>query len=277
MQETDPGWPGPKPGNPFRLKHLLRYKEAGVALTMLTSYDSMSARIFDEAGIDLLLVGDSYGTTALGFDSTTKVDMDDMTRATASVARATKRALIVADLPFGSYEASPTEAVRNAVTLIRAGANAVKLEGGKRVIKQVKAIVDSGIAVIGHLGFTPQSENALGGKVMQGRGDQLQFLLDDALALSEAKVSAIVLEMVPDKAVVAIREKITTPLIGIGAGPHTDGQVLVWADMAAMSDWYPSFAKIFAQVGKELSMGAKNYISEVRSGTFPAPQHYRSE
>lgn len=265
---------GPAPGKPFRVQHLAQYKAAGVPLTMLTAYDYLTASIFDQAGIDLLLVGDSYGTTQLGFSSTTQVTMEDMVRATGAVARGAQRALVVADLSFGAYEASPAQAVENAVALVRAGAAAVKLEGGRRVLEQVQAIVRAGINVVGHLGFTPQSENALGGKRIQGRGQALQELIADAQALEAAGVCAIVFEMIPDAAMGALHECLQVPQIGIGAGPQCDGQVLVWSDMAGMQAWAPSFSKVFGQVGQALREAAEAYRAQVLGGTFPAPEHY---
>ncbi|MDD7542099.1 MAG: 3-methyl-2-oxobutanoate hydroxymethyltransferase [Mobiluncus porci] len=268
---------GPKAGKPFRIQHVAQYFEAGRPLTMLTAYDAMTARIIDEAGIDMILVGDSYGTTMLGMESTIGVDLDDMVRATAAVARGAKRALIVADLPLGTYESSPAQAVDSAVALVRAGAAAVKLEGGRRIFPQVKAIVDAGINVMGHLGFTPQSENQLGGKRMQGRGDAAAALLADAEALQEAGVFSVVFEMVPASTTAAATKRLEIPIIGIGAGPDAAGQVLVWADMAGMQDWKPSFAHQFGAVGAELARAAAAYRDAVVSRSFPAPENYHQD
>lgn len=265
---------GPMPGKPMRIHHLRQFKEAGVPLTMLTAYDSLTAKIIDQAQIDMILVGDSYGTTQLGFDSTVPVTLNDMVRATGAVARVTERALVVADMPFGSYEESPAQAVRSAVALVRAGAQAVKLEGGRRILPQVQALIAAGINVVGHLGFTPQSENALGGKRLQGRGDSARELVEDALALQEAGVAAIVLEMIPDRTTKLLHHEVEVPLIGIGAGPHCDGQVLVWSDMAGMSDWVPSFVRRFGQVGQALSQAVSDYRTAVVDGSFPGPEHY---
>lgn len=268
---------GPKPGKPFRVQHVAQYFAHRQPLTMLTAYDAISARIIDAAGIDMILVGDSYGTTMLGLDSTIGVTLQDQQRATAAVARGTKRALIVADMPFGSYESCPAQAVDSAVALIRCGAHAVKLEGGRRILPQVKAIVDAGINVMGHLGFTPQSENSLGGKRMQGRGDDAGALIEDALALQEAGVFSVVFEMVPASTTRTAATRLSVPIIGIGAGPDTAGQVLVWCDMAGMQDWKPSFAHQFGNVGAELAKAVSAYREAVVNKSFPAPENYHQD
>ena len=265
---------GPKPGKPFRVQHVQQYFAAGHPLTMLTAYDAITARIIDSAGIDMILVGDSYGTTMLGMSSTVGVTLDDMVRATSAVAAGASRALIVGDMPFGSYESSPAQAVDTAVALVRAGAAAVKLEGGRRILPQAKAIVDAGINVMGHLGFTPQSENHLGGKRMQGRADAAPALIEDALALQDAGAFSIVFEMVPAATTRAAIDQLNVPIIGIGAGPDAAGQVLVWTDMAGMQDWKPSFAQVFGQVGAELQHAAQSYRDAVVNRTFPAPENY---
>ncbi|EFU82635.1 MULTISPECIES: 3-methyl-2-oxobutanoate hydroxymethyltransferase [Mobiluncus] len=265
---------GPKPGKPFRVQHVQQYFTAGRPLTMLTAYDAITARIIDSAEIDMILVGDSYGTTMLGMSSTVGVTLDDMVRATAAVAAGASRALVVADMPFGTYESSPAQAVDTAVALVRAGAAAVKLEGGRRILPQVKAIVNAGINVMGHLGFTPQSENHLGGKRLQGRADAAPELIADALALQDAGAFSIVFEMVPAATTRAAVNQLNIPIIGIGAGPDAAGQVLVWTDMAGMQDWKPSFAQVFGQVGAELKHAAQNYRDAVVNRTFPAPENY---
>lgn len=275
--DSTPSSPGPAPGKPLRVTHLAQYRDAGVPLTMLTSYDAISASIFDAAGIDLLLVGDSYGTTMLGMDSTVGVTLPEMVTVTRAVAGAVKRALVVADMPFGSYESSPAQAVDSAVELIRAGANMVKLEGGRRILPQIEAIVNAGIPVMGHLGFTPQSENALGGKRIQGRNGADKQLLSDAIALQTIGVSALVLEMVPAAAVAKVRESVTLPIIGIGAGPECDGQVLVWTDMVGATDWAPSFVHKFANLGQELHRAASDYAAAVRDRRFPGPENYHTD
>ncbi|EFU79302.1 3-methyl-2-oxobutanoate hydroxymethyltransferase [Mobiluncus curtisii] len=265
---------GPKPGKPFRVQHVQQYFTAGRPLTMLTAYDAITARIIDSAEIDMILVGDSYGTTMLGMSSTVGVTLDDMVRATAAVAAGASRALVVADMPFGTYESSPAQAVDTAVALVRAGAAAVKLEGGRRILPQVKAIVNAGINVMGHLGFTPQSENHLGGKRLQGRADAAPDLIADALVLQDAGAFSIVFEMVPAATTRAAINQLNIPIIGIGAGPDAAGQVLVWTDMAGMQDWKPSFAQRFGQVGAELKHAAQNYRDAVVNRAFPAPENY---
>lgn len=258
----------------FRIAHLAEAKSHGEPLTMLTAYDAMTASIFDNAGVDTLLVGDSIGTTVFGEASTLGVTLADMVRATRSVANGAKRALIVSDLPFGTYETGPEQAFISAAELIRAGANAVKLEGGVRVVEQVKKLVLNGIPVVGHIGFTPQSENILSGPRVQGRGDDAaDRVLEDAVAIQEAGASAVVLEMVPAELASRITSILTIPTIGIGAGPDTDGQVLVWSDMVNMTGWQPSFAKVFGEVGNALNAAASDYINAVKSKSFPSREH----
>ncbi|HUX72169.1 MAG TPA: 3-methyl-2-oxobutanoate hydroxymethyltransferase, partial [Cellulomonadaceae bacterium] len=250
-------------------------KARGEKLTMLTAYDAPTALIFDEAGIDMLLIGDSIGNTMLGHETTIPVTVDELIPAVRAVARSTHRAMVVADFPFGSYEASPAQALATGVRMLKeAGAHAVKLEGGTRVAAQVRALTDAGIPVVGHLGFTPQSENLLGGKRVQGRGDTAaEKLCEDALALQEAGAIAVVLEMVPAPLAERVTEILQIPTIGIGAGPHCDGQVLVWLDMAGMGSWSPRFAKQYAQIGAALGDAARAYADDVRAGTFPDAGH----
>lgn len=257
-----------------RVPHLTRAKGAGQRLTMLTAYDALTARLFDAAGLDLLLVGDSIGNTMLGHDSPIPVTLDQMVVATRAVAGAARRALVVADLPMGTYEANAAQAHASAVRLVKeGGAHAVKLEGGRRVAAQVELLVSAGIPVVGHLGFTPQSENTLGGHRVQGRGETAETLRADALALQEAGACAIVLEMVPSPLASALSRELAVPTIGIGAGAGCDGQVLVWVDMAGMDDWSPRFARQFAHLGPLLQQAAADYAAEVRAGTFPDAAH----
>lgn len=258
-----------------RVHHLREAKERGERLTMLTAYDAVTASIFDAAGIDMLLVGDSIGNTMLGHTTTLPVTVDDMVRAGRAVAGATSRAFVVVDLPFGSYEAGPEQALATAVRVMKeTGADAVKFEGGRRVAAQVRALTDAGIPVVGHLGYTPQSENLLGGPRVQGRGDEaVERLCDDAVAITEAGVVALVLEMVPAPVAARVTEIVGVPTIGIGAGAGCDGQVLVWVDMAGMGDWSPRFAKRFGEVGAALRRAAEDYAREVREGTFPDAAH----
>ncbi|WP_019147810.1 3-methyl-2-oxobutanoate hydroxymethyltransferase [Timonella senegalensis] len=259
----------------FRVQDFVARKEAGDKLTMLTAYDGVTARIFDDAGVDLLLVGDSIGDNMLGHENTIPVTLDEMIVAARSVARATKYAMVVADLPFGSYEASPEQAFTSAAAMMKgSGAQAVKIEGGQRIAAHVKLLTQSGIPVIGHLGLTPQSENMLGGKRVQARSDAAaEQLCQDALALQEAGASAVVLEMVPAPVAARVSEILAIPTIGIGAGKDVDGQVLVWLDMAGMGDWSPRFAKQFGAVGAALRAAATDYIGEVKSQAFPGPEH----
>ncbi|MGO1714408.1 3-methyl-2-oxobutanoate hydroxymethyltransferase [Ancrocorticia populi] len=257
-----------------RLHHLTQMKERSEPITMLTCYDAVTAQIFDNAAIDMLLVGDSFGNTLLGYGSTIKVTLDEMLMATGAVSRGAHRAFVVADLPFGTYEESPTQAVSSAVQLIKAGAQAVKLEGGVRQAARIKAITDAGIPVIGHIGFTPQSEHRLGGPRVQGRGEEAAAaVIDDAVAVQEAGASGVVLEMVPARVAGKITKILEIPTIGIGAGDHCDGQVLVWTDMAGMTGWSPSFSKQFGAVGAALRDAATSYSEAVKSRAFPDESH----
>ncbi|GAB6939130.1 3-methyl-2-oxobutanoate hydroxymethyltransferase [Isoptericola variabilis] len=258
-----------------RVHHLAEAKERGEKLTMLTAYDAVTARIFDAAGLDLLLVGDSIGNTMHGHATTLPVTLDDMIPPARAVARAAEHALVVVDLPFGTYEAGPEQALASAVRVMKeTGAAAIKLEGGRRSAAQIRALTEAGIPVVGHLGFTPQSENILGGPRVQGRGDDAaEALCEDALAVQEAGAVAVVLEMVPVEVAARATEILRIPTIGIGAGPRVDGQVLVWTDMAGMTDWSPRFARRFAEVGNLLRQAAQDYAAEVRAGSFPDAAH----
>lgn len=258
-----------------RVHHLRQAKERGEPLTMLTAYDAVTARIFDEAGIDILLVGDSIGDNMHAHPTTIPVTVDDMIPAVRAVARTAQRALVVADLPFGSYEASPAQCLATAVRMLKeAGAHAVKFEGGEHLAEHVRLLTRSGIPVVGHLGFTPQAENILGGKRVQGRGHEAaDKLVGDALALADAGAVAVVLEMVPGPVAARVTEVLPVPTIGIGAGPEVDGQVLVWTDMAGMTSWSPRFARRFGEVGAELSAATRAYARAVRERTFPAAEH----
>lgn len=260
-----------------RVGHLRQKKAAGKPITMLTAYDALTAPIFEAAGVDSLLVGDSLANVLLGYETTIPVSLDDMVAATGAVARSVSRPLVVADLPFGSYEGSPEQAYESAVRLMKAGAHAVKLEGGTPRVAAVKMLVEGGIPVMGHLGYTPQSEHALSGPRLQGRGDQGEQLWADALALEAAGAFAVVLEMVPAPLAKSVTRALKIPTIGIGAGPSCDGQVLVWSDMAGMTDWSPSFARRFAELGRALQQAATEYVEAVETGAFPAPGNFRVE
>lgn len=267
----------PAPGAPKRVRvhHLAEAKARGEKITMLTAYDGVTATILDAAGVDTLLVGDSIGNVMHGHTSTIPVTVDDMIPAARAVARAAKRALVIVDLPFGSYEAGPAQALETSVRIFKeTGAAAVKLEGGRRMAVQIRALTDAGIPVVGHLGFTPQSENLLGGPRVQGRGDAAaEALSADAKAVEEAGAIAVVLEMVPVEVAARVTEILRIPTIGIGAGPECDGQVLVWTDMAGMTEWSPRFAKRFAELGQALQQAAVDYVADVKGGTFPDEAH----
>jgi 3-methyl-2-oxobutanoate hydroxymethyltransferase len=258
-----------------RVHHLQQAKERGEKWAMLTAYDTASAAVFEEAGIPVLLVGDSAGNVVLGHSSTVPVTVEDLLVMTRAVTRSTKRSLIVADLPFGSYEASPRQAFDTAVRMMKeGGAQAVKLEGGERVAPQIRLLHDSGIPVMAHIGFTPQSEHALGGFRVQGRGAGAERLLTDAQAVQEAGAFAVVLEMVPAPLAAKVTGELTIPTIGIGAGPDCDAQVLVWPDMAGLtSGRVPRFVKKYADLRGELLRAAREYADEVRGGVFPGPEH----
>ena len=245
----------------------------GQRIAMLTAYDYPSAKLLDEAGIPFILVGDSVGTALLGYDSEIRVTMEDMLHHTAAVVRGTSRALVVGDMPFLSY-ATPAEAVDNAGRFLQeAGAQAVKVEGGVRSAKIIEAIVRAGIPVMGHIGWTPQSKHALGGKVrVQGKtSDRARNLLADALAVQEAGAFSIVLELVPEQLATAITERLRIPTIGIGAGPGTSGQVQVLTDLLGWSDWHPKHSRPFANLRETVLEAARAYATEVAAGTFPGP------
>lgn len=251
-------------------------KQQGRKISMLTAYDYSTAKLMDEAGINAILVGDSLGNVVLGYEDTLSVTMEDMIHHGAAVARGAKSAMVVVDMPFMSYQASVYDAVVNAGRLMKEGrASAVKLEGGKEVCPQVKAVTEAGIPVMGHLGLTPQSINALGGHRVQGKTQQAaQKLLDDARALQEAGAFAVVLECVPEKLADKVTKELEIPTIGIGAGSGCDGQVLVYQDMLGMfSDFTPKFVKKFANVGQVMKEAFKSYIDEIQQGSFPSQEH----
>ncbi|WP_350346746.1 3-methyl-2-oxobutanoate hydroxymethyltransferase [Agromyces sp. G08B096] len=258
-----------------RTRHFQNAKREGIKITGLTSYDQLTARIFDEAGIDFLLVGDSAGNNVLGYDTTLPVTVDDLIPLARAVAGAVKRAFVVADMPFGSYENGPEEALHTAVRFMKeTGAHAVKLEGGERSREQIHRIVQAGIPVMAHIGFTPQSEHGLGGHLIQGRGEGLAQLIADALAVQEAGAFAVVLEMVPADAARQVTERLDIPTISVGAGPHTDGQLLVWTDWAGLTTGrIPKFVKQYADLAGILSGAAREWVSDVAAGTYPGPEH----
>jgi 3-methyl-2-oxobutanoate hydroxymethyltransferase len=266
---------GVAPARRWRIPHLHQLKARGERWAMLTSYDMLTAAIFDEAGIPVLLVGDSAGNSVFGYDSTLPVTVDELLPLVRAVVRHTQHAMVVGDLPFGSYQASPEQAVLTAVRFMKeGGAHAVKLEGGRPVMPQVRALAEAGIPVMAHLGFTPQSEHQLGGYRVQGRGDHGDVLVADALALQEAGAFAIVLEMIPAEVAARISTELRIPTIGIGAGVHCDAQVLVWTDMAGLTpDPAPAFVKRYAHIRSLLHGAAREFATEVAGGSYPAPEH----
>ena len=263
------------PQKRIRIPHLQKMKADGEKWAMLTAYDMYTAEIFDEAGIPVLLVGDSAGNNVYGFETTVPVTVDHLVPLCRAVTSAAKHAMVVADLPFGSYQASPQQALATATRFMKEGlAHAVKLEGGKAMVPEVELLVRAGIPVMGHIGFTPQSEHVLGGYRVQGRGDSAQRTIDDAVALQEAGCFAIVMEMVPAPLAKAVTERLDIPTIGIGAGPDCDAQVLVWQDMAGLRGGRaPRFVKKYANLREDLADAAKAYAAEVATGAFPAAEH----
>jgi 3-methyl-2-oxobutanoate hydroxymethyltransferase len=256
------------------VRDLVAAKGRGEKWPMLTAYDALTARVFDQVGIPVLLVGDSAAMVVHGHDSTLPVTVDDLLPLTAAVVRGTRRALVVADLPFGSYQASPAEALAAATRFLKeAGAHGVKLEGGQRVAHQVEELVAAGIPVMGHLGLTPQSVNVFGGYRVQGRGEAGDRLLHDAKVLEAAGAFSVVLECVPAELAARITDAVGIPTIGIGAGAGCDAQVLVWQDMAGLSPRTPRFVKRYADVAGVLGQAARSFAEEVVSGEFPGPEH----
>lgn len=251
-------------------------KDNGEKITMLTAYDYSMAKLIDEAGINMILVGDSLGMVMLGYEDTLSVTMEDMIHHTRAVARGAKDAFVVADMPFMSYQTSVYDAVYNAGRLMKEGrAQAVKLEGGREMAEQIRAITKASIPVVGHLGLTPQSLNAFGGFKVQGKSEEAaRKLLEDAKIIEEAGAVAIVLECVPAKLAELISKQVKVPIIGIGAGAGCDGQVLVYQDMLAMfGDFKPKFVKQFAPIGDLMKEAFAKYIEEVKTGAFPAQEH----
>jgi len=253
----------------IRTSTLLELKRSGKKFSCLTSYDQQTAEIFDSVGIEVLLVGDSASNTVLANDDTISVTLDEMIPFGKAVARSAKSSLVVFDLPFGSYEESPEQALRNSIRVMKeTGAHAVKLEGPKS--EQIRHLVDSGIPVMGHAGFTPQSVHALGGYKIQGKNDEAaERLRKDCLAIEAAGAFAVVLEMVPADLASEISSELTIPTIGIGAGAGTDGQVLVWTDFAGLSVRSPSFSKSYLNLRELLTEAATNYKTDVAEGAFP--------
>lgn len=260
---------------PIPLTEIGAMKRDGRKIVMVTAYDHPSARLASEAGVDLILVGDSAGNNVLGYETTVPVNMDEAAMLTAAVARSQPRALVVGDMPFGSFQASDAEAVANAVRLMKAGADAVKLEGAGQMLSRVRAIVDAGIPVMGHLGLTPQSATKLGGMKAQGRtAASARQLLADARDLQVAGCFAIVLEAVPGQIAARVSDALRIPTIGIGAGPGCDGQVLVWHDVLGINEGpAPRFVKRYADLAGEIRGALTAFAADVRAGAYPADEH----
>lgn len=259
-----------------RVRHFWNAKQSGTKIIGLTSYDYTSARIFDQAGVDFLLVGDSAANIVYGYNTTLPVKPEELIALCAAVVRGAQRALVVADLPFGSYESGPDEALHTAIRFMKeTGAHAVKLEGGERSAPMIKAIVQAGIPVMGHIGFTPQSEHGFGGHVIQGRGEAGEAqLLRDAKAVEEAGAFSVVLEMVPSPAAAEVTDSIGIATLSVGAGPHCDGQLLVWSDWAGFTGGrVPRFVKQYANLRDTLTDAVQSFRADVESGAYPAPEH----
>ena len=274
MSEVPTLYGGP-PTRRVRTRDLQNAKQRGDRWPMLTSYDQYTASIFDQSGIPVLLVGDSAANNVYGYETTLQISVDELLPLVKAVVRATKTALIVADLPFGSYEEGPAQALRTAVRFMKeGGAHAVKLEGGVRVAPQIEALTGAGIPVMAHIGFTPQSEHTIGGYRVQGRDNEGAAVLADARAVAEAGAFAVVLEMVPGEVAKSITKELPIPTVGIGAGPDTDAQVLVWQDMSGMrTGKAPRFVKRYADLAGILTDATRQFADEVRSGEFPATEH----
>ncbi|WP_432479329.1 3-methyl-2-oxobutanoate hydroxymethyltransferase [Nocardioides sp. GXQ0305] len=279
MSEEQPATYGSGPQQPavrrVRTHHLRELKERGEKFTMLTAYEQYAASVFDEAGIEVLLVGDSASNNVYANETTVPVTVDELLPLTRAVARSVRRALVVGDLPFGSYQASPEQAYLTAVRFLKeGGAHCVKLEGGADLVPQIEHMVRGGIPVMAHIGFTPQSEHALGGYRVQGRGDAADRLLHDARAVQAAGAFAVVMEMVPGDLAGEVTRELVIPTIGIGAGPDCDGQVLVWQDAFGLrTGRMARFVKQYADVHGVLLDAARAYADDVRSGGFPGPEH----
>ena len=253
------------------ISDLAAKKKSGEKWSMITCYEEMTARIFDETGIPVLLVGDSAGNNFLGEENTIPVTLDEMIMLSRAVVRGSNKALVVADLPFGFYEKSPKIALETGIRFFKeAKVQAVKLEGGKKVVPQVKKLIAAGIPVMGHLGLTPQSVHALGGFKVQGRGTDAARIMKDAKALEAAGVFALVVELIPTELAKAISQELSIPVIGIGAGNQCDAQVIVWTDLMGLTPHPPKFARAYRNLRQEISLGLKEWMSDVESGLFPS-------
>ena len=258
-----------------RIPHLRDMKVRGQKWAMLTAYDMYAASVFEAAGIPVLLVGDSAANNVFGHNSTLAVTVDEMLPLVRAVSSATKRALVIADLPFGSYQGSPEQCFHTAVRFMKeGGAHAVKLEGGIEMLAQVEMLVAAGIPVMAHIGFTPQAEHQLGGYRIQGKGEDAQRLIDLSVAFERAGAFGLLIEMVPGDVATKITETVSIPTVGIGAGNGCDAQVLVWQDMAGLRDsQLPRFVKQYADMRKVMSDAAQAFAKDVESGSFPGPEH----
>ena len=255
----------------YTIADLAAWKKAGKRWAMLTSYESVTASIFDDAGVPVLLVGDSAGNNFLGHENTIPVTVDELISLARAVVAGSKQALVVADFPFGSYEKSQTQALETGIRFLKeAGVQAVKLEGGARVIEQVKTLVKYGIPVMGHLGMTPQSVNGFGGFKVQGRDHQGEQILEDAKALQAAGCFAVVLELVPAELAERITAALSIPTIGIGAGTKCDAQVLVWTDLMGLTEKPPRFARAYRDLRTEIKNGVKEWLADIETGRFPS-------
>lgn len=257
-----------------RTSSLSEFKLAGHKFACLTSYDALTASIFDEAGIEVILVGDSAADNALGYSTTLPITLDEMVPFGRAVAGAAKRSLVVVDLPFGSYEESPAKALQSAIRVMKeTGAAAVKLEGGTRSAETIEFLVQSGIPVMAHIGFTPQSVHSLGGFKIQGKGESSEQLLEDALAVQQAGAFSVVLELVPAELAERVSKQLSIPTIGIGAGSGTDGQILVWTDFAGLSNQPKrKFVRRYADVRETLLDAARKYREDVANSSFPSEE-----
>ena len=254
----------------YTVLDLAAWKKSGKPFAMLTAYDATMASVFDQAGVPILLVGDSAGNNFLGHENTIPVTLDELISLSRAVVKGSEKALVIADLPFGSYEASPQLALESSIRLLKeAGVAGVKLEGGFRVCEQVKALVSSGIPVMGHLGMTPQSVNAFGGFKVQGRDSKADEIIKDALALQEAGAFALVLELIPAKLAKEITETLSIPTIGIGAGINCDGQVLVWTDLMGLTPKPPRFSRAYLNLRQDMVEAVGRWVLDVESGSFP--------
>lgn len=279
-EETAPYGTGPaEPGAPqikrIRTHHLREMKQRGERFTMLTAYEQYAAQTFDEAGIEVLLVGDSASNNVYANETSLPVTVDELIPLARAVTRSVRRALVVADLPFGSYQASPEQAYLTSVRFMKeANAHGVKLEGGVEMVPQVRKLTEGGIPVMAHIGFTPQSEHNLGGYRVQGRGDAAKTVVEQAQAMEEAGAFAVVMEMVPGDVATEVTASVGIPTIGIGAGPNCDGQVLVWQDAFGLrTGRMPRFVKQYADLHGVLLKAAQDYAADVRAGTFPTEDH----